>query len=74
MVNRVFRAPKTNQPWVSDFTYGSTWQGFAYMAFAIDIFAKRAIRQEETKEPLVSLPAGRHGASMTVGVQGQGCT
>jgi putative transposase len=31
-VNRQFRAPAPNMLWVSDFTYVSTWQGFAYVA------------------------------------------
>ena len=35
-VNRQFRAPAPNMLWVSDFTYVSTWQGFAYVAFVID--------------------------------------
>ncbi len=26
-VNRVFKAQRPNQLWVSDFTYVSTWQG-----------------------------------------------
>ncbi|EEB56623.1 ISPsy21, transposase orfB [Pseudomonas syringae pv. tomato T1] len=26
--------------WVSDFTYISTWQGFVYVAFIIDVFAR----------------------------------
>ena len=38
-VNREFRAPAPNMLWVSDFTYASTWQGFAYVAFVIDTFA-----------------------------------
>ena len=29
--------------WVSDFTYVSTWQGFAYVAFIIDTFADRIV-------------------------------
>ena len=40
-VNRQFRAPAPNMLWVSDFTYVSTWQGFAYVAFVIDTFANR---------------------------------
>jgi putative transposase len=39
-VNRVFRAERPNQLWVSDFTYVSTWQGFVYVAFVIDVFAR----------------------------------
>ena len=39
-VNRSFRADRPNQLWVSDFTYVSTWQGFVYVAFVIDVFAR----------------------------------
>ena len=39
-VNRVFKAERPNQLWVSDFTYVSTWQGFLYVAFVIDVFAR----------------------------------
>jgi putative transposase len=42
-VNRAFRAERPNQLWVSDFTYVSTWQGFAYVAFVIDVFARRIV-------------------------------
>jgi len=39
-VNRQFRAERPNALWVSDFTYVSTWQGFVYVAFVIDVFAR----------------------------------
>lgn len=39
-VNRNFTAPRPNMLWVSDFTYVSTWAGFAYVAFVIDVFAR----------------------------------
>jgi putative transposase len=42
-VNRQFRAPRPNALWVSDFTYVATWQGFAYVAFVIDAFARRIV-------------------------------
>jgi putative transposase len=42
-VNRKFRAPAPNVLWVSDFTYVATWQGFAYVAFVIDVFARRIV-------------------------------
>ena len=42
-VNRQFRAERPNQLWVSDFTYVSTWQGFVYVAFVIDVFARRIV-------------------------------
>jgi len=40
-VNRTFKAAAPNQLWVSDFTYVSTWQGMVYVAFVIDVFARR---------------------------------
>ena len=42
-VNRVFRADRPNQLWVSDFTYVSTWQGWLYVAFVIDVYARRIV-------------------------------
>jgi putative transposase len=42
-VRRQFRAPEPNRLWVSDFTYVATWQGFVYVAFVIDTFARRIV-------------------------------
>jgi putative transposase len=42
-VNRRFRSPCPNALWVSDFTYVATWQGFVYVAFVIDAFARRIV-------------------------------
>jgi len=42
-VNRQFHAPAPNMLWLSDFTYVSTWQGFAYVAFIIDAYARRIV-------------------------------
>ena len=42
-VNRQFRAPRPNLLWVSDFTYVATWQGFVYVAFVIDAYARRIV-------------------------------
>src|SRR5690606_6147136 len=42
-VNRQFRADRPNQLWVSDFTYVSTWQGWLYVAFVIDVYARRIV-------------------------------
>ena len=39
-MQRQFHAPAPNRLWVSDFTYVSTWQGFVYVAFIIDVFAR----------------------------------
>ncbi|AWX94541.1 hypothetical protein DPM13_16950 [Paracoccus mutanolyticus] len=32
-----------NQLWVSDFTYVSSWQGMVYVAFVIDVFARKIV-------------------------------
>jgi putative transposase len=42
-VNRQFKASAPNVLWVSDFTYVSTWSGFVYVAFVIDVFARRIV-------------------------------
>ena len=42
-VNRVFEAPAPNLLWVSDFTYVATWAGFVYVAFVIDVYARRIV-------------------------------
>ena len=42
-VNRQFKADRPNQLWVSDFTYVSTWQGWLYVAFVIDVLARRIV-------------------------------
>ncbi len=42
-VNRQFAASRPNQLWVADFTYVATWSGFVYVAFVVDVFARRII-------------------------------
>ena len=42
-VNRQFKAPAPNLLWVSDFTYVATWRGFVYVAFVIDVYARRIV-------------------------------
>jgi len=43
LVDRQFKADRPNRLWVSDFTYVSTWQGWLYVAFVIDVFARRIV-------------------------------
>ena len=43
LVKRGFYADRPNQLWVADFTYISTWVGWCYTAFIIDVFARRII-------------------------------
>jgi putative transposase len=42
-VTRDFTATRPNQLWVSDFTYVATWQGFVFVAFVIDVYARRIV-------------------------------
>jgi transposase InsO family protein len=42
-VNREFKATAPNRLWVADFTYVATWTGFVYVAFVIDVFARRIV-------------------------------
>jgi len=42
-VARRFTATRPNQLWVADLTYVATWRGFVYVAFVIDVFARRIV-------------------------------
>jgi putative transposase len=42
-VNRQFNAQRAKQLRVSDFTYVSTWPGFVYVAFVIDVITRRIV-------------------------------
>ena len=42
-VNRQFRAPAPNMPWVPDFTYVAAWKGFVHAAFVIDAYAGKIV-------------------------------
>ena len=39
-VNRQFKADRSNQLWVSDLTYVSTWLGWQYVAFVTNVYAR----------------------------------
>jgi putative transposase len=43
LLNRDFRTTAPNRAWVTDFTYCSTWSGFAYAAFAIDLYSRAIV-------------------------------
>lgn len=43
LVDRNFRAGRPNQLWVADFTFVSTWNGFVYVAFVIDVFSRKIV-------------------------------
>jgi putative transposase len=43
LVTRRFTATRPNPRWVADLTYVATWRGFVYVAFVIDVFARRIV-------------------------------
>jgi putative transposase len=43
LLNRCFSAPAPNVAWVTGFTFVSTWAGFVYVAFAIDLFSRAIV-------------------------------
>ena len=61
-VNRHFKADRPNQLWVADFTYVSTWQGFIYVAFVIDVFARRIVGWRVSSSMQTDLRSRRAGA------------
>src|SRR5205823_12337129 len=40
LVERDFTAAAPNTKWVADLTYVSTWSGFVYVAFVIDVYSR----------------------------------
>lgn len=50
-VNHRFHAPAPNVLWVSDFTYVAMWQGFGYVAFVIDVCARRIVGWRASRMP-----------------------
>jgi putative transposase len=43
LVDRNFRASEPNRLWVADLTYVSTWSGFCYVAFIIDVYSRMIV-------------------------------
>ena len=43
LVNREFTATRPNQLRVADITFVATWSGFVFVAFIIDVFARRIV-------------------------------
>ena len=65
LVKRQFTADRPNQLWVADFTFVSTWQGFAYVAFIIDVYSRfivgwRVSRHMRTEFVLDALEQALH--------------
>ena len=43
LVQREFTATRPNQLWVADITYVATWRGLVYVAFVVDVYARRIV-------------------------------
>ncbi len=43
MLDRKFHAERPNQPWIADFTYVWTAEGWLYVAAVIDLFSRRVV-------------------------------
>ncbi len=43
LVGRNFRAERPNELWLADVTYTSTWEGWSYVAFILDVFSRMIV-------------------------------
>jgi len=43
LVRRDFTATRPNELWVADLTYVATWNGFVFVAFVIDVYARKIV-------------------------------
>lgn len=43
LLQRQFTASRPNEAWVTDITYIRTWQGWLYLAVAMDLFARKVV-------------------------------
>jgi putative transposase len=73
LVERQFTAERPNQLWVADFTYVATWQGFVFVAFVVDVFARcivgwRVSSSIKTDLVLDALEQALHARSDTDGL------
>jgi putative transposase len=49
LVNREFAAPAANRLWVADITYVRTYSGWVYAAFVLDVFSRRIVGWQLSK-------------------------
>lgn len=56
LVARQFTATAPNQLWVVDFGYVATWSGFAYAAFAIDVYSRMIVGWRVAATMVTDLP------------------
>jgi putative transposase len=70
LVKRNFTASRPNELWIADLSYVSTWRGFAYVAFIIDVFARMIVgwcvsHSLKTDLPLTALEQAVHARKDT---------
>jgi transposase InsO family protein len=56
LVERRFAAPGPNRLWVADLTYLRTYAGFLYLAFILDVFARRVVGWQIAAHMRTELP------------------
>jgi putative transposase len=72
-VQRRFVASRPDELWVADFTFVATWAGFVYVAFVIDVFARRIVgwrasRSMHTELVLDALDQALHARQVETGL------
>jgi putative transposase len=60
-VHRRFVASRPDELWVADFTFVATWAGFVYVAFIIDVFARRIVGWRVSRSMRAELVSGDVG-------------
>jgi putative transposase len=55
LAKREFRADRPDRLWVADFTYCSTWSGIVYVAFVVDVFARRIVGWKAARNMYTSI-------------------
>lgn len=58
LVKRLFTATRPDQLWVMDFTYCSTWQGWLYVAFVLDVYSRRIVGWNAARTMTTDLTLG----------------
>jgi|GEM_PF-1708601 putative transposase len=58
LVRRIFKADRPNQLWKADFTYVTTWSGFVYVFFIIDVFSRMIVDWRTAKSMDAELRLG----------------
>lgn len=58
LVKRAFVASRPDQLWVNDFTYCSTWQGWLYVAFLLDVYSRKIVGWKATTTMTADLTIG----------------